>query len=70
MAIATLAVTSGIALVQAMVTDGWEGVRYKVSRLFGRGEPDAKIEQRLAASRDVLRQRNRLFDKTHLGTKG
>ena len=35
------------ALVQAMVTDGWEGVRHKVARLFGRGQPDVAIERRL-----------------------
>jgi hypothetical protein len=47
----TLAVLAGNALVQAMVTDGWEGVRHKIARIFGRGTPDPKIEQRLEASR-------------------
>jgi len=42
------------ALVQAMVTDGWEGVRHKVARLFGRGQPDVAIERRLDATRDQL----------------
>ena len=43
-----LAAVAAAALVQIMVTDGWEGVRHKVARLFGRGEPDAAIERRLA----------------------
>jgi hypothetical protein len=42
------------ALVQAVVTDGWEGVRHKVARLFGRGQPDMAIERRLDATRDQL----------------
>jgi hypothetical protein len=42
------------ALVQAMVTDGWEGVRHKVVRLFGRGQPDVAIERRLDATRYQL----------------
>ena len=42
------------ALVQAAVTDGWDGVRQKVARLFGRGQPDAAIERRLDATRDQL----------------
>jgi hypothetical protein len=54
MVVAELAVMTANALVQAMVTDGWEGVRPKVARLFDRGEPDAKIEERLEASRAEL----------------
>ena len=42
------------ALVQAMVTDGWEGVRHKVARVFGRGQPDVAIERRLDVTRDQL----------------
>ena len=42
------------ALVQAAVTDGWDGVRQKVARLFGRGQPDAAIERRLDATREQL----------------
>jgi hypothetical protein len=42
------------ALVQAMVTDGWEAVRHRVARLFGRGQPDVAIERRLDATRDQL----------------
>ena len=39
MVVAELAVMAANTLVQAMVTDGWEGVRRKVARLFGRGQP-------------------------------
>ena len=49
-----LAVMAATALVQAMVTDGWEGVRHRVARLFGRGQPDVAIERRLDATRDQL----------------
>ena len=49
-----LAAMAAAALVQAMVTDGWEGVRHKVARLFGRGQPDVAIERRLDATRDQL----------------
>ena len=49
-----LAAMAAAALVQAMVTDGWEGVRHKIARLFGRGQPDAAIERRLDATRDQL----------------
>jgi GrpB-like predicted nucleotidyltransferase (UPF0157 family) len=49
-----LAATAAAALVQAMVTDGWEGVRHKVACLFGRGEPDAAIERRLDSTRAEL----------------
>ena len=49
-----LAAMAAAALVQAVVTDGWEGVRHKVARLFGRGQPDVAIERRLDATRDQL----------------
>lgn len=49
-----LAATAAAALVQAMVTDGWESVRHKIASLFGRGEPDAAIERRLDSARDEL----------------
>ena len=52
--VVALAATAAAALVQAMVTDGWEGVRHKVARLFGRGQPDAAIERRLDVTRDRL----------------
>ena len=54
MVVAELAVTAANALVQAVVTDGWEGVRRKVARLFGRGEQDRAIERRLDATRQQL----------------
>ena len=43
-----LAVIAGTALVNALVTDGWEGVRAKVAHWFGRGdkkEADAALAQ-------------------------
>jgi hypothetical protein len=49
-----LAAMAAAALMQAMVTDGWEGIRHKVARLFGRGQPDGAIERRLDATRDQL----------------
>ena len=49
-----LVAVAGNALVQAMVTDGWEGVRQKVARVFGRGQTDARIERRLDAARDQI----------------
>jgi hypothetical protein len=52
--VVALAATAAAALVQAMVTDGWEGLRHKVARLFGRGQPDAAIERRLDATRKQL----------------
>jgi hypothetical protein len=52
--VVALVAMAATALVQAMVTDGWDGVRHKVARLFGRGQPDAAIERRLDATRDQL----------------
>ena len=52
--VVALAAMAAAALVQAMVTDGWEGVRHNVARLFGRGQPDVAIERRLDATRDQL----------------
>ena len=52
--VAALVAMAAAALVQAMVTDGWEGVRHKVARLFGRGQSDAAIERRLDATREQL----------------
>lgn len=37
-ALAALASTSSAALVTAMVTDGWEGLRNRIARLLGRGD--------------------------------
>jgi hypothetical protein len=52
--VVALVAMAAAALVQAMVTDGWEGVRHKVARLFGRGQPDVAIERRLDATRAQL----------------
>jgi hypothetical protein len=56
MVIATLAVLAGTALVNAMVTDGWEGVRKQFARLLGRGD-EKETEAaavRLEKSRGIL----------------
>lgn len=45
-----IAIAAGNALVQAMVTDGWTGLREKVARLFARGAENRQIGQRLDAS--------------------
>ena len=37
-ALTALASTGGTALVTAMVTDSWEGVKARFARLFGRGD--------------------------------
>jgi len=37
-ALAALASSSSAALVTAMVTDGWEGLRNRIARLLGRGD--------------------------------
>ena len=52
--VVALASMAAAALVQVMVTDGWEGVWHKVARLFGRGQPDAAIERRLDETWDRL----------------
>src|SRR5260370_37613634 len=36
--LAALAAVGGTALVNAMVTDGWQGVRKRFARLLGRGD--------------------------------
>jgi hypothetical protein len=46
-ALAALASTGSTALVTAMVTDGWEGVRSRFARLLGRG--NAKETEAAAA---------------------
>lgn len=38
MVVVALAVAGATALVNAMVTDGWEGVRKRFARLLGRGD--------------------------------
>jgi len=49
-----LAALAGDAVVTAAATDAWEGFRRKVARLFGRGRPDPKTENRLDATRQQL----------------
>ena len=55
-ALTALASTGGTALVTAMVTDTWEGVKARCARLFGRGDAnqDAAAAGRLEQSRAVL----------------
>lgn len=52
--ITALAALAGSALVSAAVTDAWEDTRRRIARLFGRGTPDAAIEQRLDRTRAQL----------------
>jgi hypothetical protein len=52
-AAAELASAGGTALVTAMVTDGWEGVRARFARLLGRG--DAKEVESVTARLDECR---------------
>jgi hypothetical protein len=54
MVFAALAARAATALVQAMGTDDWDGVRDEVARLFGRGRPNRPIERRLADTRHQL----------------
>jgi hypothetical protein len=54
MDVAALTALAGNAVVTAAVTDAWEGVRHKIARLFGRGEPDPQIERRLDATHQAL----------------
>jgi hypothetical protein len=54
--LAVLAATAGTALVNAMVTDGWQGIRKRFARLLGRGN-DQEVEAaaaRLEKSRAML----------------
>ena len=53
-ALTALASTGGTALVTAMVTDSWEGMKARFARLFGRGDTAAgaaagRLEQSRAA---------------------
>lgn len=53
-AVEALATTASSAVVTAAATDAFEAVRHKVARLFGRGEPDQAIEQRLQATQQDI----------------
>ena len=50
-ALVALASAGGTALVTAMVTDGWEGIKARFARVIGRGhvakaeEAEARLEQ-------------------------
>jgi len=46
-ALEALASMAGSAVVTAAMTDAWEDVRHKFAKLFGRGELDPLIGQRL-----------------------
>jgi hypothetical protein len=50
----SLAATAASALVQALMTDGWESVKHQFARIFGRGQPDQAAERRLDAARGEL----------------
>lgn len=54
MDLGTLTALAGNALVNATVTDAFEGVRAKLARLFGRGKPDPGTERRLDETRRQL----------------
>ncbi len=47
MDIGPIAALAGNAVVTAMATDAWEGVRHKVASWFGRGKSDPRVLQRL-----------------------
>lgn len=58
-ALTALASTGGTALVTAMVTDGWEGIRTRFARMIGRGNTaetkaaEARLDQSRAALEGV-----------------
>lgn len=49
-----LASVAAQSVIDAATTAGWEAVRAKVARLFGRDRPDQGTEQRLEATYDQL----------------
>jgi hypothetical protein len=55
-ALTALAAAGGTALVNAMVTDGWEGIRKRFAQLLGRGSDHkvAAAAARLERSREML----------------
>ena len=55
-ALTALASTGGTALITAMVTDGWEGVRTRFARLLARGDTadTETVAARLERSRTLL----------------
>jgi hypothetical protein len=56
MVVVALAVAGATALVNAMVTDGWEGIRKRFARLLGRGDEKetAAAAARLEKSQEML----------------
>ncbi len=56
MVVVALAVAGATALVNAMVTDGWEGIRQRFARLLGRGgeKETAAAAARLEKSQETL----------------
>ena len=46
-----LAALAGNTIVAAAVTDAFDGMRVKVARIFGRGDPDGRIQRRLDETR-------------------
>jgi hypothetical protein len=71
-ALAALAATGGTALVTAMVTDAWEGLRGKVAKLFGRGalaqldEARAALASASGAELDRARMEQEIVWRTRL----
>jgi hypothetical protein len=61
-ALTALASTGGTALVTAMVTDGWDGIKARFARVIGRGrtaeveEAQARLEQSRAALQGLAGQ--------------
>jgi hypothetical protein len=70
---ATILATAATALVTAMTTDGWEGVRKKVAQWFGRGKQDgtdralAELDQSRAALTDATRTEQEIIWRTRMG---
>jgi hypothetical protein len=49
-----LVALAGNTIVAAAVTDAFDGVRVKVAHIFGRGDPDGRIQRRLDETRRQL----------------
>jgi hypothetical protein len=70
---ATILATAATALVTAMTTDGWEGVRKKVAQWFGRVKKDgtdralAELDQSRAALTDATRTEQEIIWRTRMG---
>jgi hypothetical protein len=74
---ATILATAATALVTAMTTDGWEGIRKKVAQWFGRGkqnetdraltELDQSRAALTAATGDTARTEQEIIWRTRMG---